>query len=92
MSVHTNITQSVHVCGALHKKTGSTCLRPADHAGQHVLSHEDGFALWTKDHLSCTCKTADMCSSQKCVFAWPIGASVAQNAVQSSDWVWEGAL
>ena len=92
MFVHPTITESVPVCGELHRQTGSTCLRPADHAGQHVLSHEEGFALWVKDPLSCSCKQAHMCASQKCVFVWPIGASVAESAVARKDWVWEGAL
>ena len=92
MSVHPVIADSTHVCGALHTKTGSTCLRPADHDGQHVLAHEEGFALWSKDPLSCTCKTAHMCANQKCVFAWPVGEKVAQSALADPRWVWEGAL
>lgn len=92
MSVHPVVTQSTHVCGILHRATGSTCLRPAGHDGQHVLSSDDGFALWTKDDRSCTCKSAGLCSSQKCIFAWPVGPKVAQEAVASSRWFWEGAL
>lgn len=93
MSVHPVLnTSATLVCGAVHKQSGSTCLRAFGHDGQHLLSHDEEHGLWTKDPLSCTCKTAGLCSSQKCVFTWPIGPRIAQEALASETWYWEGAL
>jgi hypothetical protein len=93
MSVHTILhTSSQLVCGLVHTQSGSTCLRHADHVGQHVFSHEGVSGLWVKDPLSCKCGGRDMCPGQKCVVSWPVGEPVAQKALTSKDWTWEGAL